>query len=66
MVKVQIPGNTGAITLRPATAAVALAPKPSPTAGTNPTSTSQTLTAIKVGSVASPAPSQQVIMKGNL
>ncbi|XP_053392915.1 nucleosome-remodeling factor subunit BPTF-like [Mercenaria mercenaria] len=63
MVKVQIPGSSGAITLRPATSAVTLAPKPSPTVvSTSPTS-GQTLTAIKLASVANPAPAQQVIMK---
>lgn len=65
--KVQIPGNTGgAITLRPATSTVTLAPKPSPIIGGSSTSPAlnQTLTAIKLGSVTTnPAP---VVMKGKI
>lgn len=65
MVKVQIPGSTGAITLRPATSTVTLAPKPSLTTGSTSPTSGQTLTAIKLASVANPTSTQQVVMKGS-
>lgn len=66
MVKVQIPGSTGSITLRPATSTVTLAPKPSPGASTQSPPGGQTLTAIKLASVATPTPAQPTIIKGKL
>ncbi|KAL4240135.1 hypothetical protein ACF0H5_000929 [Mactra antiquata] len=63
MVKVQIPGSTGSITLRPATSTVTLAPKPSPVVGTPSQSAGQTLTAIKLASVAPATPTQPTIIR---
>ena len=63
MVKVQIPGSTGStITLRPATSTIALAPKPAVTSTTASGAAAlgtavpaQTLTALKLPKVVTPA-----------